>query len=332
MTDAVKNDPIVVTPSETAPAQKPLQPSTMPANTPMELLSMAVSQNAPMDKLEKLMELQQRWEENEARKAYNKATAKFKKNPPKVIKDMVNKQYGSRYSSLANFVNTVNEALSKYDLHAHWEFDQTNGIKVTCVLSHTLGHSDSVSLSGPPDTSGAKNTLQQIKSTITYLKLATFEGITGIASVEGNLDDDANASEPYETITEQQVADIKCMIDEIGTDEVKFLRHLKISALGELRASSYSEAVRLLENDRRRRGKLPPYPVDQFEKNLPAWHKAIAEGKRTADQIISMVSTKGALTDAQKARIKTTPKTDAAPKDEFIEEYERAENAQEKKQ
>jgi hypothetical protein len=74
---------------------------------------------------------------------------------------------------------------------------------------------------------------------------------------------------------------------------------------------------------------LPPYSAESFEKNLPAWRKAIADGKRTAQQIIDMVSTKGVLTDQQKAEIKAVSKTG---KDEFIEDYERTENAQEAKQ
>ena len=51
--------------------------------------------------------------------------------------------------------------------------------------------------------------------------------------------------------------------------------------------------------------KTPPiYSDEDFQKNLPSWRKAIAGGKKTADAIISMVSTKGMLTDEQKAAIR----------------------------
>lgn len=46
------------------------------------------------------------------------------------------------------------------------------------------------------------------------------------------------------------------------------------------------------------------YPDDQFEKNLPAWRKAIAAGQKTADALIKMVETKAPLTETQKARIR----------------------------
>ena len=55
--------------------------------TPVQLLNMAVQQGADIDKLEKLMELQTRWEQNEARKAYHQAIAEFKTESIKIIKN-----------------------------------------------------------------------------------------------------------------------------------------------------------------------------------------------------------------------------------------------------
>lgn len=52
------------------------------------------------------------------------------------------------------------------------------------------------------------------------------------------------------------------------------------------------------------RTSAPAYPDDLFKKNLPAWLKLIAEGKKTPDQIITTAQTKGPLSDAQKAEIR----------------------------
>jgi len=49
----------------------------------------------------------------------------------------------------------------------------------------------------------------------------------------------------------------------------------------------------------------PQYPSDEFKASLPKWRAAIESGKKTPDEIIAMVSTKGALTDEQKSAIKT---------------------------
>lgn len=48
----------------------------------------------------------------------------------------------------------------------------------------------------------------------------------------------------------------------------------------------------------------PPYSAEEFSKNLPKWAKLIESGKKTADDIIAMAGTKGALTEEQKAAIR----------------------------
>lgn len=44
---------------------------------------------------------------------------------------------------------------------------------------------------------------------------------------------------------------------------------------------------------------LEPYPADKFDKNLPAWRELIQSGRKTADDIIAMVTSRATLTDAQ---------------------------------
>jgi len=72
---------------------------------------------------------------------------------------------------------------------------------------------------------------------------------------------------------------------------------------------------------------VPPapthYPAAEFDKNLPAWRRAIEAGKKTADNLIAMVETKGVLTDEQKATLRAIKPPqpaadvqDVQPKDE----------------
>lgn len=170
-------------------------PTMQPVDaSPMNMLAVAVQKGMDPDTIKSLMDLRDRYEAGEAKKAYVDAMAAFKANAPTVTKDRANAQYGSRYTSIGNLVNTINAALSEHGLSASWSIDQEKGIKVTCTLTHRLGHSESTSMTGPLDTSGAKNPLQQVKSTVTYLKIATFEAIVGVASSDGNLDDDGNGA------------------------------------------------------------------------------------------------------------------------------------------
>lgn len=187
--------------SDTALAEGPkkeLRHTASSPVTPMQMLQTAVEQGADIDKLEKLMQLQERWESNEARKAWNQAMNALKANPPHVTK---NRQvgYGSkggrteyRHASLDHMADAVSEAMSPHGLSFRWETKQENGeITVTCIVSHKDGHSERTTLSAGADNSGGKNSIQAVGSAVTYLQRYTLKAAIGIA--EEDQDDDAQA-------------------------------------------------------------------------------------------------------------------------------------------
>lgn len=213
--------------------------------TPMTMLKSARDNNATIEQMQQLMDMQFKWEANEARKAYFQAVADFKSVPVIITKDKVNAQYDSRYTSKGNLVNTVNVELSKHGLTARWSIDQEDGIKVACILSHSLGHSEEVSMTAPPDKSGSKNPIQEIKSTKTYLEIATFEAVTGVASIDDPGDTDGNL--PPQLIGEEKEANLNSLIDEVGANKEQFLKMLKVEKLSALAASKYEGAVKRLQ-------------------------------------------------------------------------------------
>ena len=177
--------------AELIPAQGEIVQAPTP--TPMALIQVAMTQGAGIETLERLMALQERWQANEARQAFSEAMAAFKADPIVISKDKHNNQYNSKYTSLGTLVTTVTPVLSKHGLSASWGIDQTDGIRVSCTISHRLGYSSKpVTVKFPADNSGKKNPLQEIKSAITYAKACTFESACGLASTDANLDDDGN--------------------------------------------------------------------------------------------------------------------------------------------
>ncbi len=65
------------------------------------------------------------------------------------------------------------------------------------------------------------------------------------------------------------------------------------------------------------RAEPEPYPDTDFQHNLPAWRKLIEGGKKSPDEIIATVETKGLLTQEQKKAIR-----DCAPIEGEAEEVE----------
>lgn len=76
---------------------------------------------------------------------------------------------------------------------------------------------------------------------------------------------------------------------------------------------------------------LPAYAAADFEKNLPAWTKLVADGKKAAPALLAMLSTKATFDETQKARIlslkKAAPVVEPPAEDEFLRDMAAAEGA-----
>src|SRR5437868_1515589 len=107
-----------------------------------------------------------------------------------------NDDFGNAYISLGKLVNTLAPLLAKHGLSASWEPDQSKGndITVTCVLTHIDGHSTRASITVPRDVDDRKNSLQAIKSSMTYARSMTYEAVCGLAATEASAGDDGNGA------------------------------------------------------------------------------------------------------------------------------------------
>jgi len=249
-------------------------------NSPASMMIAAMSRGMDPDMIERFMELQERYEKNEAKKAYNGAVAAFKENPPQILKDKENSQFKSKYVTLGNLLKTVNPELGKHGLSVSFNIDQETekSIKVSCILSHRQGHSESVSMSAPPDTSGgnSKNPIQQIKSTITYLRAATFEAVTGLAATDSNLDDDGNGV-GVEYITEAQAKILNDIIEKKNVDLPQFLSYMKAETVEEILPKDFAKAMQALKIAK---GRPKVVMCPNTEKNVPLSDCEGCEGRK----------------------------------------------------
>jgi hypothetical protein len=177
------------------------------ASNPGDFLSMAVQRGASIEELKILMDLKDRYDATEAKKAYVAAMAEFKRNAPKIGKDAHVEHSGISYNhaTLGNICNVVIPALAEYGISHNWsQIQPGNGmIQVTCTLTHSLGHSESNTMEAPPDNTGKKNAIQSLSSTVTYLQRYTFLAACGLSTSE--IDDDGRASESVEQEKEPEI-------------------------------------------------------------------------------------------------------------------------------
>lgn len=169
------------------------------AMTPDQMLGLVVQRGAPLDEVERYMALYERWQDRQALALFNAAVAGFKSESVKIIKNKTvsdGPMKGGRYADLFAVVDAVTPALSKHGLKHGWKLtkDDSDWMEVTCTLSHIDGHSESVSMGGPPDKTGAKNPIQSRASTKSYLERYTLLAILGLAA-QGE-DNDGNGAGP----------------------------------------------------------------------------------------------------------------------------------------
>jgi len=195
--------------------------AAQPAITPGHLLQIAIDKGADLERLEKLMDLQVKYEANEARKAYVADMAAFKLNPPEIIKDKQvgykdkNDNFvGYKHATLGAVTSAIVDGLAKHGFSHRWDTRQEGGVViVTCIITHRMGHSESTTLSAQKDDSGKKNQIQQMASAMTYLQRYTLLAATGLATHEQ--DDDGAAAELDTALADKWITKVK----DAQTDE-----------------------------------------------------------------------------------------------------------------
>lgn len=165
--------------------------TTLTVQTPHDLIAAAIDKGLDVSSLEKLMELKERHEANEARKRFFEAFTNFQANCPDLRKTKAVKfnQTEYHYAPLADITRQLAKVLKQNELSYRWEIkDDSNQMAVTCLISHIDGHTERTTMTASPDTSGAKNAIQARGSAIEYLKRYTLIGALGLSTADSDID------------------------------------------------------------------------------------------------------------------------------------------------
>jgi hypothetical protein len=188
--------------------------------TPMALIERAMQNNAGMDVIEKFMDMQERWDRTQARKAFDEAIAMAKAEIAPIQRNATGHN-SKKYADFAAIAVAVDPILSKFGLSYRFRTVQGDRINVTCILSHKAGHFEETTLSGPADTSGNKNAIQAIGSTLTYLQRYSLVQMLGLAAAH---DDDGKAAAGKLLVTQEQADQLRELMEAHGKDTKKFLK------------------------------------------------------------------------------------------------------------
>jgi hypothetical protein len=206
------------------------------------------------ERINQAFDFYQRMKDQAARQAFDAAMADAKAEIPPIVKNR-KVSYGTgeakteySHEDLAGIATIVDPILSKHGLSYRFRTSSkpNEPVMVTCVVAHRLGHFEENTLTAAPDGTGKKNGIQAIGSTLTYLQRYSLKSALGLSAA---LDDDGKAAgaDPEDgPISEEQLAELIALADEVGADKAKFCKFAKINSFAEIVKSRFEDAKKAL--------------------------------------------------------------------------------------
>jgi hypothetical protein len=215
----------------------------------------ALNPEVSVDKMERLLDMQERVQAKRAEAEFNAAMARVQGELPRILKNAANETTRSTYANL----EAVNRAITPVYTREGFalSFNNPGGApdgfyRVTCTVMHRAGHSREYQVDVPADSVGMKGTVNKTPthafgSSMSYGRRYLTMLIFNLTTT--NEDDDGQAAA---VITEAQVADLEALLTEVKADREGFLRYCKVDDLADLPAIKFRAAVAALEAKRAR--------------------------------------------------------------------------------
>lgn len=178
--------------------------------------SMATNPACDIEKLERLMAMHERMQSKNAQTEFNAALASMQCDIPSIAErgEGHNKK---TYATLEDINDVIKPIMQRYGFAMSFKVEHTAaGINVTGILMHRAGHREETTMLLPSDTSGGKNAVQAVASSVSYGKRYVMCAMLNI-STRGE-DDDGYAAAPTATITEQQAKSIRALLAKCKPD------------------------------------------------------------------------------------------------------------------
>ena len=168
------------------------------------------------------------------------AAAQMEMGP--ALKQALNPAFKSRYADLASVMDACLPALNKHGIAVVQPYAEIDGQRaVKTILAHEGGET----LESVVPLIIGKQDMQGLGSAMTYARRYGLMGMAGIAPE----DDDGNAAAkaaPSGTLTAEQVAEIKTLIDETASDPAAFAKAVRAASIEAIPAADFERARGML--------------------------------------------------------------------------------------
>jgi len=211
---------------------------------------MAMSPEVDVEKLERLMAMQEKMLDREAEQAYTRAMVAVQGDIQAVTRDKVNPQTHSKFVSLEAMKKVVVPVYTRNGFalsYGEAESQQEKNVRVTCKVMHSGGHSENFFYDCPIDDKGIAGKVNKTPthgkaSAVTYGERYILKLIFNI-TIQDEDDDGNAASHMVEYITEEMANILDAKLEENDIDRKKFgswlKRDLKVDSLEGVSMQAY---------------------------------------------------------------------------------------------
>lgn len=219
--------------------------------TPLEAILAREGEVDP-DWLAKMMELQERYERNYAAQKFAAAKSKFQAKCPVIKK---NRQIdlgggkGPRYADYADIKRVIGPLMVECELDASYSANMTEDgrLHMVCSLRHGM-HVEISEVTLPVPAQLRVNDTQKLGAAMSFGKRYALSNALDLTFE----DEDTDAHGLVETISEEQLATVKELIESSGADLKRFLKWAAIEQLKDMSQDFYPAAVSELKRKAKR--------------------------------------------------------------------------------
>ena len=172
---------------------------------------LALDPRCDMEKLERLMALQERMEAKSALEAFNAAFAEMQCAMPSVEKRTQNTHTKKMYADLDDINFMVRPVMARFGFGVSFKIvNQAHGVSITGILMHKGGHREETTMLLPLDKGSQRSAVQEVGSTTTYGKRYVMCALLNITSGDDN-DNDGHKEPTDPVITNIQVRQLQAL-------------------------------------------------------------------------------------------------------------------------
>ena len=216
------------------------------------LLEMALEKGVDVEKLERLIALQERAADRNARSGFLEALRSFQEECPPPPKSKTAKiatagggSYSYSYATLDGIATTIRAVLHRHGLSYTWTTeasDDLSVLNVVCILRHVDGHEERATFPVPVETSAKMSAAQKTGSALTYGRRQSLVSVLGLTTAEDDVDGATGASDS-ESIDSAQIKDLNKLLSTSGADTKRFLAYMGVGALAEITQDDFKKAI-----------------------------------------------------------------------------------------